>query len=105
MDRPLPMFTQAREARDSSVHYNYQNAVWQAALSGMSDGKTRAVLRGGACAKSTDRRNVSSRSTIRSSSTSIPTYSAADVLTGRIRAQQLAGKDVMIGTGSRHPQR
>src|SRR5205807_6131959 len=31
---------------------------------------------------------------------SIPAYSAVDVLNGRVSARQLAGKDVLIGTGS-----
>ena len=58
------------------------------------------VLRRRARERSGPRAGTSSGSTIRSTSNSIPAYSAGDVLTGRVGAEQLAGKDVLIGIAS-----
>jgi EAL domain-containing protein (putative c-di-GMP-specific phosphodiesterase class I)/CHASE2 domain-containing sensor protein len=96
---PLPELTRNARLAAISAEYNYQNAVWAlhyafnyqgrripsiAAAIAHKDGKVGARF---PLDYSTDLRTI-------------PAYSAADVLNGRVSAEAFRGKDVLIGIDS-----
>ena len=98
-DRPLPMFSKHADLALGTVRYNYQNAAWDLPYAAMLDGKR--VPSFAAALANVDGPTESSFPVDYSIKVkSIPTYSAGDLLQGRIPRSALAGKDVVIGLGS-----
>jgi EAL domain-containing protein (putative c-di-GMP-specific phosphodiesterase class I)/CHASE2 domain-containing sensor protein len=98
-DRPLPILSKHAKLALGSVRYNYQNAAWRLPYSAMVDGKR--VPSFAASLANVDRPAGTSFPVDYSArAATIPTYSAADLLSGRIPRSALAGKDVVIGLGS-----
>ncbi|HEX6784845.1 MAG TPA: EAL domain-containing protein [Sphingomicrobium sp.] len=99
IDRPLPILSQHAKFALGTVRYNYQNAAWKLPYSAMLGGKR--VPSFAASLANVDRPADTSFPVDYSIKVqSIPTYSAADLLSGRIPRSKLAGKDVVIGLGS-----
>ena len=96
LDRPLPIFTKHAKLALGTVRYNYENAVWKVPYSGMLDGK-RVPSFSSALANVDGPANTSFPVDYSIKLKSIPTYSAADLLAGRIPRAALAGKEIMIG--------
>ena len=99
LDRPLPAFRQHSKLVLASVQYNYENAAWRLPYATILDGKKVPSL----AASLADVDGPADHSFPIDYSfkvASIPTYSAADLLGGRIPHSALAGKDVVIGLGS-----
>jgi EAL domain-containing protein (putative c-di-GMP-specific phosphodiesterase class I)/CHASE2 domain-containing sensor protein len=97
--QPLPAFASHAELGVASVHYNYQNAVWRLpyALSIANRAlPSFAASLANAKGATDDQFPLDYSIDLKS----IPSYPAGDVLTGRIGAKQLAGKDVLIGIGT-----
>jgi EAL domain-containing protein (putative c-di-GMP-specific phosphodiesterase class I) len=82
-----------------SVQYNYQNAAWDLPYATMIDGKKVPSL-AAAIANADGPTDTFFPVDYSIKVSSIPTYSAADLFTGRIPRSALAGKDVVIGLGS-----
>ena len=96
---PLPMFTKYAKLGSASYFYNYQNAVWRVPYSMKLRGQvvpSFATELGNASGAPDQEFRVDYSIDARS----LPTYPAGHVLTGRIGARELAGKDVMIGIGT-----
>jgi len=96
---PLPMFTAHANIGVASVHYNYENAVTRLPYGALIGGKkipsfaaAIAHVDGAPDAVFPLDYSVDVRT--------IPNYSAGDVLSGKVNAKQLAGKDVLIGIAS-----
>lgn len=99
IDRPLPILMKHARLALGTVRYNYQNAAWNLPYSAMVD--RQRVPSFAAALASVDRPAGTSFPVDYSTKvSSIPTYSAGDLLTGRIPRSALAGKDVVIGLGS-----
>jgi EAL domain-containing protein (putative c-di-GMP-specific phosphodiesterase class I)/CHASE2 domain-containing sensor protein len=96
---PLPIFSRHAQLGVASVEYNWQNAVWRLPYAAKVEGRTvpsfAALL---ADAKGKPGEQFFVDYSLRFGS--LPSYSAADVLSGRVNAKQLAGKDVIIGIAS-----
>ena len=96
---PLPQFAAHAKLGVASVPYNYQNAVWRvpyaAAIGDRNIPSFAASLANVSGPPDTMFPVDYSIDVL-----SIPAYSAGDVLTGRVGAKQLAGKDVLIGIGT-----
>ena len=97
--RPLPMFTKHAKIALASYKYNYQNAIWQLPWAGYL-GKEKVPSFAAALANSEGEPETSFPIDYSIDVTSIPTYSALDLLNGKVSAKELAGKDVLVGTGS-----
>ncbi|MEP7129836.1 MAG: EAL domain-containing protein [Sphingomicrobium sp.] len=97
--RPLPIFSRQAKFALATFYYNYQNAVWRLPWSGTVGGQRVPSF---AASLANDRGPAGATFPIDYSIEveSIPIYSALDVLDGRVSAKQLAGKDVLVGTGS-----
>jgi diguanylate cyclase len=97
--RPLPIFTRDASMAVATFHYNYQNAVWRVPWSGNVGGQNVPSF-----AAALGNRSGPADATFPIDYSievdSIPAYSALDVLNGRVSAKELAGKDVLVGTGS-----
>jgi len=96
---PLPIFSRVSKLAVASVHYNYQNAVWRLQYGAKLGGRTVPSF----AASLANVRGPTGRVFPVDYSTEVdtlPSYSAGDVLTGRVGARQLAGKDVVIGIGT-----
>jgi EAL domain-containing protein (putative c-di-GMP-specific phosphodiesterase class I)/CHASE2 domain-containing sensor protein len=96
---PLPQFSRHARLGVGSVEYNWENAVWRLPYSAVI-GRETVPSFAGALANvpgAPDQRFPLDYSVKFSS---IPAYSAGDVLSGRVGARQLAGKDVVIGIAS-----
>jgi EAL domain-containing protein (putative c-di-GMP-specific phosphodiesterase class I)/CHASE2 domain-containing sensor protein len=98
-DLPLPMFADHAKLGAASFFYNYQNAVWHVPYA--------ATIRSGTAPSfAASIANVQGKTDTNFpvdysiDPRSIPSYSAGDVLTGKIGARELAGKDVIIGIGT-----
>ena len=98
-DRPLPMFREHAKLALGTVHYNYQNAAWDLPYSAMIDGQ-RVPSFASAIAGVDGPADSSFPVDYSIKVSSIPTYSAGDLLSGRIPRSALAGKQVVIGLGS-----
>jgi EAL domain-containing protein (putative c-di-GMP-specific phosphodiesterase class I)/CHASE2 domain-containing sensor protein len=96
---PLPLFTKYAKIATASFYYNYQNAVWRVPYAMTVQGKAVPSF-GAALANVTGSPNQEFRVDYSIEAPSIPVYPAVDALTGSIGAKQLAGKDVVIGTGT-----
>ena len=96
---PLPMFTRHAKLAVATSYYNYQNAVWRVPCRAKVGGKTVpsfaavAGQRSGP-ADATFPARLFHRGRQHSG------LFGADVLNGRVAAKELAGKDVLVGTGS-----
>ncbi|MFL6720577.1 MAG: EAL domain-containing protein [Sphingomonas sp.] len=97
--RPLPSLTREAQLATGSVSYNYQNAVWQLPYAMRIGNRTIPSL--AAAASGNSYRPAGSFPIDYSLRLqSIPAYSAADILSGRVPSAKLAGKEVLIGTDS-----
>ena len=81
------------------VRYNYQNAAWNLPYSTMLDGKKVPSI-AAALANVDGPAEAVFPVDYSIEATTIPTYSAADILNNRIPRSRIAGKDVVIGLGS-----
>jgi diguanylate cyclase len=97
--RPLPLLAEHAKLGIASVQYDWQNAVWAlpyaATIRGQHVPSFAAAI---ANAKGSPGQEFRLDYSIKFSS--IPTYSAGDVLSGHVGARELAGKDVLIGIAS-----
>jgi EAL domain-containing protein (putative c-di-GMP-specific phosphodiesterase class I)/CHASE2 domain-containing sensor protein len=97
--RPLPEFAAHARLGVGSVRYNYQNAVWK--LSYAENIRGRPVP-----SFASEMADVSGAAGTRFPLdysvriASIPSYSAGDVLTGKVGTRELAGRDIIIGVAS-----
>ena len=99
LDRPLPILRRHAKLVLGSVEYNYENAAWRLPYATMIDGQKVPSL--AAAIANVDGPTDSSFPVDYSRKVeSIPTYSAGDLLSGRIPRSALAGKEVVIGLGS-----
>ena len=99
LDRPLPELARHAKLALGTVRYNYQNAAWDLPYSAMVEGKKVASF-AAALANVDGPADASFPVDYSIKVASIPTYSAADLLSGRIPRSALAGKEVVIGLGS-----
>jgi EAL domain-containing protein (putative c-di-GMP-specific phosphodiesterase class I)/CHASE2 domain-containing sensor protein len=97
--RPLPMFTRHAKFAVATFYYNYQNAVWRVPWSAKVGGQTVPSF-AAALGNSSGPADATFPIDYSIEVDSIPAYSALDVLNGRVSAKELAGKDVLVGTGS-----
>jgi diguanylate cyclase len=97
--RPLPIFTRHAKLAVATFFYNYQNAVWRVPWSAKVGGQTVPSF-AAALGSSSGPADATFPIDYSIEVDSIPTYSALDVLNGRVSAKELAGKDVLVGTGS-----
>jgi EAL domain-containing protein (putative c-di-GMP-specific phosphodiesterase class I)/CHASE2 domain-containing sensor protein len=98
-DFPLPMFSRHAAPALGTVRYNFQNAVWEIPYGSMVNGKpvkSFAASIAGVSGPPTASFPVDYSTRL----SSIPTYSASDLIEGRIPRSALAGKQVMIAPGS-----
>jgi EAL domain-containing protein (putative c-di-GMP-specific phosphodiesterase class I)/CHASE2 domain-containing sensor protein len=96
---PLPMFTAHAKVGIGSVHYNYQNAVWQLAYGMRIKGQKIPTFAAG-LANVDGRADAMFPLDYSIDVRTVPNYSAGDILNGGVGAKQLAGKDVLIGIAS-----
>src|SRR5205814_1556635 len=99
LDRPLPAFRQHAKLVLGSVEYNYENAAWRLPYATVLDGEKVPSI-AAALANVDGPADRSFPVDYSRQVTTIPTYSAGDLLAGRIPGSALAGKDVVIGLGS-----
>lgn len=97
--RPLPAFAKHAGIATLSVQYNYQNAIWRLPYAVTMDNQhvpsfAAAISGVGGPAGSQFPVDYSV------AAHSIPAVSAAAVLSGRVSAQTLSGKDILIGVDS-----
>jgi EAL domain-containing protein (putative c-di-GMP-specific phosphodiesterase class I)/CHASE2 domain-containing sensor protein len=97
--RPLPIFTRHAKLALATFYYNYQNAVWRLPWSGHVGGE-KVPSFAAALANSDGKPGATFPIDYSIQVESIPAFSALDVLNGRVSGKQLAGKDVVVGTGS-----
>ena len=97
--RPLPDFAKNARLATLSFRYNYQNAVWQLPYAVQQGGDTIPSL-ASAIAGRPGKPGTSFRVDYSTRLKSIPVFSAGDVLSGRVPASAIAGKDVLVGTDS-----
>jgi EAL domain-containing protein (putative c-di-GMP-specific phosphodiesterase class I)/CHASE2 domain-containing sensor protein len=99
VDPPVPMLARNARVATGSFHYNYQNAVWKVLYSARV-GQTTIPSFASAIANAHGTPDTQFRVDYSIEPSTIPAYSAGDVLTGEIGKKQLAGKDVIIGIGT-----
>jgi len=97
--RPLPIFARNSGLALATFHYNYENAVWRLPWSASIAGQ-KVPSFASALANSDGPVDATFPVDYSIEVGSIPAYSALDVLSGRVSSKQLAGKQVLIGTGS-----
>jgi EAL domain-containing protein (putative c-di-GMP-specific phosphodiesterase class I)/CHASE2 domain-containing sensor protein len=97
--RPLPQLARHAKLGIASVEYDWQNAVWRLPYSAKV-GRQQIPSFAAAIANVDGTADKQFRLDYSVRLTSIPAYSAGDVLRGRVSARQLAGKDVLIGIAS-----
>ena len=96
---PLAMFSQHAQLGSIAIRYNYQNAVWHLPYAAEGNG----ALIPSFAASLAGRRDLSTRKFTPDYSIdprSIPSVSAAAVLSGTLSPALVRGKDVVIGTDS-----
>jgi len=98
-DPPIPALAKNAKLATGSVFYNYQNAAWQLLYSARV-GKQVIPSFASAIAHVSGTPDTQFRVDYSVDPATIPSYPAGDVLTGRVGAKQLAGKQVVIGIGS-----
>jgi EAL domain-containing protein (putative c-di-GMP-specific phosphodiesterase class I)/CHASE2 domain-containing sensor protein len=99
LERPLPVLREHATLVLGSVPYNYQNAAWRLPYATILDGKkvpSMAAALSEVDGPADQLFPVDYSIELRS----IPTYSAGDLLSGRIPRSALAGKQIVIGMGS-----
>ena len=95
--RPLPMFMGSSRLGSIALRYNYANEAWLLPRGASRDGQlipSFASLLAGAKPASSDEFRVN----YGFDPASVPTFSAVDVLEGRVPASELKGKTVVVGT-------
>lgn len=97
--RPLPIFAQNAKLALATFYYNYQNAVWRLPWSGHV-GRDRVPSFAAALANRDGPAGETFPVDYSIEVESIPSYSALDILRGRVSSKQFAGKDIIVGTGS-----
>ena len=97
--RPLPYFTKYARLATLSVRYNYQNAIWRVPYAVQQGGESVPSF-AAALAGKEGQAGSDFRVDYSTDFNSIPAISAGDVLSGRVAASNIAGKDVLIGTDS-----
>src|SRR5437762_3980241 len=97
--RPLPIFARNAKLVLGSFVYNYQMAVWRLPWAANVGGEKIPSF-AAALANADGKAEESFPIDYSIDVDSIPTYSALDVMNGRVSAKRLAGKDVLIGTGT-----
>ena len=97
--RPLPIFSRYTKLGLATFYYNYQNAVWRVPWSGKVGGETVPSF-AAALGERSGRPETTFPIDYSIEVDSIPAYSALDVMNGRVSRKQLAGKDILVGTGS-----
>jgi EAL domain-containing protein (putative c-di-GMP-specific phosphodiesterase class I)/CHASE2 domain-containing sensor protein len=97
--RPLAIFADHARLATASVEYDYQNAIWTLPYA-LAIGKDEIPSFAAAAAARKGPAGENFRVDYSIDPRSIPVYSAADVLGGRIPAAQLKGKDILVGTDS-----
>jgi EAL domain-containing protein (putative c-di-GMP-specific phosphodiesterase class I)/CHASE2 domain-containing sensor protein len=96
---PLPMFARYARLGIASVEYDYQNAVWRLPYAVSVRGQKYASF-ASAAANVEGPPGAHFPIDYSIDVRSIPSYSAGDVLSGKVDAKELAGKDVLIGIAS-----
>jgi EAL domain-containing protein (putative c-di-GMP-specific phosphodiesterase class I)/CHASE2 domain-containing sensor protein len=96
---PLKSFSDHAQLGIASVHYNYQNAVWRLPYAASLGGKPVPSF-ASSLANRTGPSDAVFPLDYSTDVKTIPSYPAGDVLTGRVDAKELAGKDVVIGIGT-----
>jgi EAL domain-containing protein (putative c-di-GMP-specific phosphodiesterase class I)/CHASE2 domain-containing sensor protein len=96
---PLPMFAQHSKLALASLRYNYQSAVWRLYWGRTVNGAELPSF-AAAIAEKKGPTNTSFPMDYAIEVDSIPSISAVDVLENRVPREALAGKEVLIGTGS-----
>jgi EAL domain-containing protein (putative c-di-GMP-specific phosphodiesterase class I)/CHASE2 domain-containing sensor protein len=99
IDRPLPLLSRHAKLVLGTVWYNYENAAWRLPYATVLNGEKVPSL-AAALAGVDGPADTVFPVDYSIKHTSIPTYSASDLLTGRIPRSKLAGKNVVIGLGS-----
>jgi EAL domain-containing protein (putative c-di-GMP-specific phosphodiesterase class I)/CHASE2 domain-containing sensor protein len=97
--RPLPIFVRNSKLALGSFEYDFQMAVWRLPWAGGVGGEkvpSFAAAVAGADGKAETNFPIDYSIAVES----IPAYSALDIIQDRVSAKQLAGKDILIGTGS-----
>ena len=97
--QPLPGFKKYSRLATISLRYNYQNAVWQIPYA-VDQGGEKMPSMAAAIAERDGGTNRFFRVDYSTEFSSLPTISAGDVLSGRVKRSALAGKQVIIGTNS-----
>jgi EAL domain-containing protein (putative c-di-GMP-specific phosphodiesterase class I)/CHASE2 domain-containing sensor protein len=96
--RPLPIFARHSKIALATFRYNYQNAVWRLLWSGRLGGE-KVPSFASALAGVDGPEEATFPVDYSIDVESIPIYSALDVMNGQV-SKELAGKNVMVGTGS-----
>jgi EAL domain-containing protein (putative c-di-GMP-specific phosphodiesterase class I)/CHASE2 domain-containing sensor protein len=97
--QPLPDLAKHAELGLASVEYNWENATWRLPYGTEFAGKTVSSFASiAANVHGNPGANFPLDYSVRLDS--IPSYSAGDVLSGRVGAKELAGKSVLIGIAS-----
>ena len=96
---PLPIFAKYSKLGIASVHYNYQNAVWRMPYAASLGGRPVPSFAASLANASGPAGDVFPLDYSMQLET-LPSYSAGEVLAGRVGARQLAGKDIVIGIGT-----
>ena len=97
--QPLDLFARHAQLASISLEYNYQNAAWRLPYAVSTDGEIRPSF-AAMLAKTDGGPRSRFRVDYSLDPFSIPTVSAADVLTGQVPASMISGKTVVIGTMS-----
>ncbi len=97
--RPLPEFAKHAKLGSASVEYDWENAVWRLPYAADFGHETVPSF-AAALANVQGDAGTQFRLDYSVDLNSIPAYSAGDVLSGRVGADKLAGKDVLIGVAS-----
>ncbi len=95
----LPLFAKHAQLATLSVEYNYQNAIWRLPYA-VTIGKDTVPSFAAAIAEKAGAAGSDFPLDYSIDVRSIPSYSAGDVLSGRVGAAQLAGKKVLLGIAS-----
>jgi EAL domain-containing protein (putative c-di-GMP-specific phosphodiesterase class I)/CHASE2 domain-containing sensor protein len=96
---PLPAFTRHSGIASGTVAYNYQSAVWHIPYAAEIGGRrvpSLAASLANVHPTSTDEFPVDYSTNV----ATIPSYSAGDILSGKVAAGDLRGKDVIVGVAS-----
>jgi EAL domain-containing protein (putative c-di-GMP-specific phosphodiesterase class I)/CHASE2 domain-containing sensor protein len=96
---PLDLFSRNAQLGSISVRYNYQNAVWRLSYADRVGNRLTPSF----AATLAGQQRLAAKDFIPDYSivpSTVPTISAADVLSGRFPASMVRGKDIVIGTNS-----